>query len=303
MEIVARSIDEILKLIPKHFHDFSKFGLWFRGQEDFSFDLTPSLFRQGVKYKIKTLYEKAMFRDFLLLKHVQDRKSLSTFEFLTIMQHYRMPTRLLDWTSNLLVALFFAVQNHKKDGALFILDPCQLNRISSWNNQDGMYDYLTNEVVIRSNLARIDEDLSELLNVPEIVNIISKSRTKMDLTMQSEGVFLKFNSKEWQRTVETPIAVVPAQQHDRILLQSGKFTLHGGKMFAGENVVISRSIEECIQNTSGILIKIKIPRRSKLKISNALSYCGINESSLFPELDYQASYIVQKWTNSNDKSK
>jgi hypothetical protein len=48
------------------------------------------------------------------------------------MQHYRLPTRLLDWTESPIVALYFAVANGKRDGqdgALWALDPFLLNEI------------------------------------------------------------------------------------------------------------------------------------------------------------------------------
>jgi hypothetical protein len=42
-------------------------------------------------------------------------------EWLMLAQHYRLPTRLLDWTKNLFVALFFCVQNEAdKDGAIYL---------------------------------------------------------------------------------------------------------------------------------------------------------------------------------------
>jgi hypothetical protein len=42
-------------------------------------------------------------------------------EVYLLQQHYRMPTRLLDWTTSPLAALFFAVQD-TDDGELFMMD-------------------------------------------------------------------------------------------------------------------------------------------------------------------------------------
>jgi hypothetical protein len=44
-----------------------------------------------------------------------------------LMQHYGLPTRLLDWTETFSVALYFAVKNASKEAAIWILDPFALN--------------------------------------------------------------------------------------------------------------------------------------------------------------------------------
>ena len=52
-------------------------------------------------------------------------------------QHYGVPTRLLDWTSEILIALFFAChaeENMEKDGALFICDQIDYPMFGAYNH-------------------------------------------------------------------------------------------------------------------------------------------------------------------------
>jgi hypothetical protein len=55
------------------------------------------------------------------------------FEWLFLMQHHGMPTRLLDWSESPLVALYFALRSDKDtDSALWVLLPTELNARSNY---------------------------------------------------------------------------------------------------------------------------------------------------------------------------
>jgi hypothetical protein len=71
--------------------------------------------------------ERHLAQDFRVMSAGIRRGDEGEAELYFLQQHYRMRTRLLDWTSNALAGLYFAVSGHReKDGALFIMDAYQL---------------------------------------------------------------------------------------------------------------------------------------------------------------------------------
>lgn len=104
---------------------------WFRGHADSGWKLQPNYDR--LKKPMGEIELLGRFRQNanLLLQHAPALPY--DFGWMFLMQHYGVPTRLLDWTESPLVALYFAVEDKKskKDGTLWILFPHELNRLST----------------------------------------------------------------------------------------------------------------------------------------------------------------------------
>ncbi|QDU07323.1 FRG domain-containing protein [Gimesia aquarii] len=105
--------------------------VWFRGHADnsASWDLRPTVHRKFPN----TGYESALvmnFRRRALSRHPRCPDSNDQAAWLCLMQHYGVPTRLLDWTESILVAAYFAVHNSKRetDAAIWALSPVLLNQ-------------------------------------------------------------------------------------------------------------------------------------------------------------------------------
>ncbi|MFN0181131.1 MAG: FRG domain-containing protein [Gemmatimonadales bacterium] len=100
---------------------------WWRGQSDVQWQLVP----QALRSRPDSFREDsviALFKQHAPARHPNCPGPDDRFGWLLLMQHYRAPTRLLDWSESPLVAAYFAVVDcPDKDGALWCLNPYELN--------------------------------------------------------------------------------------------------------------------------------------------------------------------------------
>lgn len=105
-----------------HIYDFPE-TFFYRGHASIEFKLIPSIGRNYIVGQEKALlqYEQEIFEDFKRKYSMfTDVRPKNDMEFLFLAQHYGLPTRLLDWTYNPLIALYFACCSHKEmDGVVF----------------------------------------------------------------------------------------------------------------------------------------------------------------------------------------
>jgi len=167
---------------------------WFRGHPKVDYRLAPSALRYGKpEEREKALGLLADMRRYLEMKLARPPAADDDLGWMQVAQHYGLPTRLLDWTHNAAVALFFACcKDTSADGLVVILNPIELNQ-------------------------RVDPRAPRIFNLQKDGNII---RPYFALGAQLEG--------RGRRT----IALNPTWNTERIAMQQGAFTLHGSRKFA-----------------------------------------------------------------------
>lgn len=156
---------------------------WYRGHSDSTWKLTPSLPRED-DWEAK---EKELFFEFTKTASRLFEKRSNDWETLFDMQHYWIPTRLLDWTTVMGVAIAFILHSdysNTEDSALFILDPTALNRLSG---------------------------RQEIIVLPE------------DKSFDYKTIYWEKRPVQ----IERPLAIRPSQTSDRLRAQKGTFTIFG----------------------------------------------------------------------------
>ena len=167
--------------------------IWYRGHWNYDYYLLPSLLRysNGVDKEQKLFHSFRRFADKVFKSREND------WETLFDMQHYNIPTRLLDWTESFGIALYFAIyynnlRKSKVDAAIYLLDPLKLNQCSG---------------------------IKEIRKVPQ---------QKSDSSQQVDR--FSYTSIYWKHDpfcALAPIAIEPTIfKNDRIVAQRGTFTVH-----------------------------------------------------------------------------
>lgn len=139
-EISVNSIAEFAKHAELLLGAGAAPGNWYRGQSKANaYTLKPGLFRHPTTVNLEGLIEleARMLDDFQRhsILHVGDMTAIGPdddLKKLFFMQHYGIPTRLLDWTTNPFIALYFALSGASamEDAAVWVLNPVKWNRVA-----------------------------------------------------------------------------------------------------------------------------------------------------------------------------
>ena len=127
-EIEITSIDCLISQIRQLKEKYGKQPIWFRGHRDSKWSLIPSIQRGEIQKR-----ESFITNDFYIFVNQIKQNApykLNYAAWMSLMQHYGLPTRILDWSSSPLVACYFALENSMEDNTnacIWVLIPRKLN--------------------------------------------------------------------------------------------------------------------------------------------------------------------------------
>lgn len=184
MEKDITSIGKLIEILKEDIDDYDE-DIWFRGEACFDWTLLPGIYRSG------NLSEEILLTRFKQSASMLiDTRPNNNFDWLFLMQHYGVSTRLLDWSESALASLYFSISDDKhlsNDGTLWMLKPIELNKLANINDENKHY------------IPSFDDNFLQSYDIESLKN---------------------------KRLQMNPIATIATRNNARIQAQQGVFTIH-----------------------------------------------------------------------------
>lgn len=249
--------------------------VFYRGHSDrANYKLVPRVLRQDKAGNFEYRdHEELIYRELLVSNSGDFDGDVYTLDHLVRMQHYSLPTRLLDITSNPLIGLFFACSSLDK------LD------------KDGEVVVMT---ISRKDIKYFDSDTASC--IANLARLPQKEKNKIDWKADNFNEqpvidrllhFIRedkpfFRPRIVAEDLKRVLCVKGKRTNSRITSQAGSFLLFGHDAVLGESGNQQISIN-------------RITVRNKQQILRELDRLNINDSTVFPNIEKSATYIAAKF--------
>lgn len=250
----------------------------YRGINDSKHKLLPGILRkmQSEGYENESKYkasEKAILSHFIQEASVYHDQFSSDdrYHWVQLAQHYGVPTRLLDWTKNSLVALFFSCNGREeKDGVVWILHK---DRYLKFSTKDESIDDSPQNV-----LSRMLSNCSKQI-IPEYPFLFVPYYFDQRMTAQASW-FMSWgrNPSCLEDMLNDKIMELPNEQIGDIIKRE----------IYTYDLLSNHFKQECI-------VPIFIKGEDKAIIIEELDALGVNEKTLFPGIGGVGKYIENKY--------
>jgi len=272
---------------------FSKFssttdGLkCFRGQRKSSWDEVPGLYRPDM-IELEGR-EKQAVRDLISTHPSEFSADETMFDRLVRMQHFGLPTRLMDVSLNPLIALYFASDpgpnDEESDGVV--------TAFAVPEEREKYYD--SDSISCIANLANLTKaeknELFRLRASRKLGTTVKERRTQFneEEVVKRLHQFIRAEKPYFLPIIDPidlfkPYYVHPKMSNRRIVAQSGAFIIYG--ITPPKTIRFAHEIQQT---------RFIVPQKSKEAIRSSLADLGINESTLYPEIDKAAKTIKERY--------
>jgi len=306
-EIIS-SVDDYIKKIKTLQNDECE--IFFRGHTNANYSLQPSVFRNNNwKRNESELYHE------LLLNCPEDFYNCKKHIVILVkMQHYQLPTRMLDITSNALMGLYFASEyddtisggNDDLMGEVIIIKAKK--EVIKYDNSDTATIFASLpslDYASKCELFVLANDFHKYKQDKTLKNFNDKAPVKKllnEIKTEKPGFRERIIASDLLKNV----VIKPSKDNRRIRAQSGAFFLCGlnGSFFEEEirNAKHSLNINSTVATKdfsrdldvyrySEGSAKLVLLVKNKKEIRNELIRLGIDKKTVYPEIDNVAKYI------------
>ena len=243
---LLENIREYLEVIEYLTSDFDSIDLWYRGISHVKYELIPRVYRLCL-WKSHEDCEWWIYTDFTnkARSFIPNHHNYSEWDWYFTMQHYGLPTRLLDWTEGSLIGLYFAVRQpeHTHTPSVYVLNPYWFDEVVHSEKKGEGLIYSTDPTLI-----------------PE------EHKDRLSSYLGSRRESPRF-----------PLCLQPPAVDPRITVQKSVFTIHG------KHINAFRLVGK--RNKNPQIAKIRFSTKSAACVKERLGTMGITESTLFPDLE------------------
>lgn len=261
------------------------YSLYYRGQP-LQFPITASLFRDTNFIK----HEKDMYAELLARLPETFNKEPSIFDQLVVMKHYEFPSRLLDLTSNPLVAMLFAnlnmIESNSCSLALQAVNICFSRKENEKN--------ILSDTVVRLCALPLVEDYELSDTFSEESNFLNEIKYRSQ--RYAPGYYPMQPCKE---ELDKAIVVHPSMNNKRVERQKGEFILSGRnndkpELQNGEvnNFFFPRELAFLFP----IPLFVMSGKNTKDILQELKQHFGIDRSYIYPEMKYKIQEIRERYS-------